>query len=59
MRFLQTLLGVIVTAALLYLAFVVGGFVLRVLLGLLAIAVVVLLLMRLFGGGRGRPRGPY
>ncbi|HEX7040870.1 MAG TPA: hypothetical protein VF202_12180 [Trueperaceae bacterium] len=59
MRFLQTLLGVVVTAALIYLAFIVGGFVLRVLLGLLAIAVVVLLLMRLFGGGRRRPPGPY
>ncbi len=53
MRFLQTLIGVIVAAGLIYLAFIVGGFVLRVLLGLLAIAVVVLLLMRLFAG-RGR-----
>jgi len=57
-RFLETLLGVVVTAALLYLAFIVGGFVLRILLGLVAIAVVVFVLMRLFGGGR-RGRGPY
>lgn len=57
MRFLQTLFGVIVAAGLIYLAFIVGGFVLRVLLGLLAIAVVVLLLMRLFTGrGRVGPR---
>src|SRR5690606_4689619 len=56
--FLETLLGVVVTAVLLYLAFIVGGFVLRILLGLVAIAVVVFVLMRLFGGGR-RGRGPY
>jgi len=43
-RFLETLAGVIVTAGLIYLAFIIGGFVLRVLFGLLAIAVVVYLL---------------
>lgn len=53
MKFFQTLLGVIAAAALIYLAFIVGGFILRVLFGLLSIAVVVLVLMRLFG--RRRP----
>jgi len=49
-RFLETLAGVIVTAGLIYLAFIIGGFVLRVLFGLLAIGVVVYLLRRLLGG---------
>lgn len=50
MRFLESLVGIIVTAGLIYLAFIIGGFVLRVLFGLLAIAVVVYLLRRLLGG---------
>ena len=50
MRFLQSLVAIIVTAGLIYLAFIIGGFVLRVLFGLLAIAVVVYLLRRLLGG---------
>ncbi len=47
MKFLQTLLGAIVAAGLFYLAFIIGTVILRVLLGLVAIAVVVLVIMRL------------
>ena len=47
MKFLQTLFGVIVAAGLIYLAFIIGTVILRVLLGLVAIAVVVLVIMRL------------
>lgn len=59
MRFLQTLLGVVVTAVLIYLAFIIGGIVLRVLFGLLAIGVIGAVLSRLFRSGRRGPRTPY
>lgn len=52
MKFLQTVVGVILAAAMIYLAFIVGTFLLKVLLGLVAIGLVILVLMRLFGGGR-------
>lgn len=49
MRFLQSLIGAIVAAALIYLAFIIGTVILKVMLGLVAIAVVVLVIMRLLG----------
>ena len=61
MRLLQSVVGIIAAAGLIYLAFIVGAFVVRVLLGLVAIALVVLVLMRLFSRGRRvdeRPERP-
>lgn len=58
MRSLQTLLGAVLTAGLLYLAFIVGGVVLRVVLGLLAIGAAVTAVMGLVAALR-QPRGPY
>lgn len=55
MNTLQTILGVIVIIALLYVAFIVGAVIIRILFGLLAIVVAGWLLRRLVVGSRSGP----
>jgi uncharacterized membrane protein YraQ (UPF0718 family) len=52
MNTLQTVVGVILIIALLYVAFIVGAVILRVLVGLVAIIIAGFLLRRLFVGQR-------
>lgn len=49
---LSNVLGIVVLIVIVFLAFRIGAFLMKGLLGLLAIAVVIWLLVSLFGGGR-------
>jgi uncharacterized membrane protein YraQ (UPF0718 family) len=56
MNTLQTVLGVLVIIALLYVAFIVGAVIIRILFGLLAILIAGWLLRRLFVRAQTRSR---